>query len=179
MHRDQRTYEDFDTFYTTMRARYVTLANSYIEDRAAAEDIVADSFIVCWLKRDSIADADQRRYITGTIKKKCLEYLRNKQNRLRIQHEIYDENWRMVNYHISSLEQAESETALTSEVLQIYSRTLDSMRELTRAVFLASRLEDLSYKEIADRYQISVRRVTSEIQRSLAMFRTALKDYLP
>lgn len=162
-----------------MRSRYVTLANSYIEDREAAEDIVADSFIVCWLKRDTLDEEEQRRYIIGTIKKKCLEYLRNKQTHMRIQQEIHDENYRMLQYHITSLEQADPETALTSEVLNIYRKTLDSMRTMTRNVFIASRHEELSYKEIAERYHISVRRVTSEIQRSLAIFRTALKDYLP
>ena len=67
---------------------------------------------------------------------------------------------------------------LGDEARNIYAEELSRMPELTRAVFLASRDEGLTYQEIALRYGISVRKVTSEIQKALCKLRISLKDYL-
>ena len=50
---------------------------------------------------------------------------------------------------------------------------------MTRRVFLLSRQEGLTYKEIADRLDITVSRVNFEMRRALDLLREALKDYLP
>ena len=52
------------------------------------------------------------------------------------------------------------------------------MPSLTRNVFLASRLEDMAYHQIAEKFNLTVRQVTSEIQRASFLLRTPLKDYL-
>ena len=44
---------------------------------------------------------------------------------------------------------------------------------------MASRFDELTYQEIAERYGISQRKVKREIQNVLARMRVSLKDYLP
>lgn len=53
------------------------------------------------------------------------------------------------------------------------------MPQVTRQVFELSRFYGKTYSEIAEALGISQRRVTSEMQRALAIMRNALKDYLP
>ncbi|WP_308503163.1 sigma factor-like helix-turn-helix DNA-binding protein [uncultured Alistipes sp.] len=50
---------------------------------------------------------------------------------------------------------------------------------MTRRVFLLSRQEGRTYKEIADELGITLSRVNFEIRRALELLREALKDYLP
>ena len=53
------------------------------------------------------------------------------------------------------------------------------MPEMTRQIFFSSRFEDLTYEEIAAKYNVSPRKVKREIQSVLSMMRKSLKDYLP
>ncbi len=52
------------------------------------------------------------------------------------------------------------------------------MPKLTKDIFLASREEEMTYMQIAARFNVSRRKVTSEIQRALKLLRRSLKDYL-
>ena len=45
-------------------------------------------------------------------------------------------------------------------------------------VFMASRVDGLTYKEIAEKFSISTRQVTSDIQRALVVFRSVFGDLL-
>lgn len=65
-----------------------------------------------------------------------------------------------------------------SEIVEIYRRELAKMPVLTRNVFLASRLENMTYYQIAQKFNLTVRQVTSEIQRASLLLRAPLKDYL-
>ncbi len=53
------------------------------------------------------------------------------------------------------------------------------MPDVTRKVFLASRIDEKTYGEISEIYGIPVRQVTSHIQFALRALRYSLKDYLP
>lgn len=171
--------DDFNKLYLAYRTDFIFIARSYVDDLAVAEDLVTDSFVTYWIKREEIpSDATPGGYIVGIVKKKCFEYLRNKQNQLRIQKKIYDTNYRMLHHQIMSLESCNPEKLHAGEVLEILETQLKRMPELTREIFISSRLEELSYKQIAEKYRIPVRKVTSEIQRALALLRESLKDYL-
>lgn len=52
-----------------------------------------------------------------------------------------------------------------------------SLSESTYRIFLDAKIKGLSYKDIAELYGISVRKVTSEMQKALAVFRRAFRDY--
>lgn len=63
-------------------------------------------------------------------------------------------------------------------------KCIDALRtaeipELSAQIFIANRFEGHPYQEIAQRYGISVREVTREIQRCLKLLREDLGDYLP
>ena len=72
-----------------------------------------------------------------------------------------------------------SKILFQSEIIELFTRELAKMPELTLAVYQASRQEGLTYQQIAERYNISTRQVASEMQRAYAQLRVPLKDYLP
>jgi RNA polymerase sigma-70 factor (ECF subfamily) len=65
------------------------------------------------------------------------------------------------------------------EIEEIYYSSLESLPESCREIFLLSRKEGLSNKEIAEKLDISVRTVENQIYRALKVLKTNLKDYLP
>lgn len=176
----ESSVREFNELYFTYRSNFISIARSYVEETAVAEDIVTDSFVAYWVRRHELAaDTDPRRYVVGAIKKRCLEHLRNKQIHQRVEKKLQDASDRMLEYHLGSLECCKPEQLYADEVLDILQKRLDEMPELTREIFIASRTEELSYKDIAERYRIPSYKVKYELQKALTQLRDSLKDYLP
>ncbi len=158
---------------------FVSIANSYVHDRAVAEDLVNDSFVRFWEKRDELQTDHFEAWLFQTVVRKCLDHLKACQTQTRIRETIHRSESRMLTYEINSLESCDPNRLFADEVETIFRESLERMPSITREVFLANRFQNMTYKEIADTYGLSVRRVTSEIQAALQQLRLSLKDYLP
>ena len=145
-----------------------------------ATDITTDGFMYLWEHRDHLEfDVNIKGYIYNYVRTRCISYLRKRKSMLKAQSELYrKEQWR-IESSINTLSNEEQIGKLfQSEIIEIYRRELAKMPSLTRNVFLASRLEDMTYHQIAEKFNLTVRQVTSEIQRANFLLRTPLKDYL-
>lgn len=153
---------------------------SYINDMEMATDITTDGFMYLWEHREHLDfDVNIKGYIYNYVKTRCISHLRKRKSMLKAQSELYKkEQWR-IESSINTLSNEEQIGKLfQSEIIEIYRRELAKMPSLTRNVFLASRLEDMTYHQIAEKFNLTVRQVTSEIQRANFLLRTPLKDYL-
>lgn len=171
--------EEFDKLFND-KERFIRIAYSYINDMEMATDITTDGFMYLWEHRDHLDfDVNIKGYIYNYVKTRCISYLRKRKSILKVQSELYkEEQWR-IESGISTLSNEEQIGKLfQSEIIEIYRRELAKMPSLTRNVFLASRLEDMTYHQIAKKFNLTVRQVTSEIQRASFFLRTPLKDYL-
>lgn len=170
---------DFVTEYCLLRPRVTKLALRYVRDQYAAEDIVSDSFLSFYKVYKTIpAESNRAAYLMSIVKNNCLNYLYAKQNHLRIEKNIHSAQIRMVEENIRSLEMCDPMKLFENEVHTIAMRTLSKLSDMDRLVFEKSRFEGKTYAEIANDCGISVRRVTSIIQKVLAKLRHSLKDYL-
>lgn len=173
------TTQEFGRIFSDFKPRFVVIANAYVRDRSLAEDIVNDSFLSFWENRERIpSDANITAYIYRTVCNNCINHLKSRQTKLDIQHQIHTTAYRMTQHRISTMESCDPDKLFTDEISDILRRQTARMPELTRNVFFASRMEEMTYKEIAERYDIPVRRVTAEIQKALEMLRISLRDYL-
>lgn len=172
--------EKFVRLYSEYRQRYITIAKSYVHDEHVAEDIVTDSFIYYWEHRDELEpEKSPQAYILGIVKNKCLMYLRSTRILDKVRRNIYRSAQWEVSQNIAVLEDSELTRRLfTKEVADIFSAQVEALPKITRAVFLSSRDDNLTYTEIAAKYGLSYRQVSREMQRALAFLRIALKDYL-
>ena len=68
---------------------------------------------------------------------------------------------------------------LSTELSELLERALAKLPENLREVFILSRIEKLSYKEIADRLGINVKAVDNRLARTMKILKEELKDYLP
>ena len=173
------TAEEFDKLFSE-KERFVRIACSYVNDIEAATDITTDGFMYLWEHRDKLdIDANIRGYIYNYIRTRCISFLRKRKSMLKAHSELYKkEQWR-IESGINTLSNEELIGKLfESEIVEMYRRELAKMPMLTRNVFLASRLENMTYYQIAQKFNLTVRQVTSEIQRASLLLRTPLKDYL-
>lgn len=174
------TTAEFGRLFATWRARFEAIACRYVRSAAVAEDLVSDSFMSFWENRGRIpADANLQAYIlitsatnasTGCAPKACMP---------RSSRRCTSFGGRVLAADIRSLQAFNPEEIFSAEVAAIVRQSLDRLPELTREVFVARRFEELSYKEIAEKYGITVRRVEFELEKAVKQLRVALKDYLP
>lgn len=177
---DEITSQEFGQLFLKYRDRFIAIARSYVRDEVAAEDIVAESFTVFWDSRKEIDIATvPEAYILQMVKNRCINYLRDKANRLRIQQKMHEDSYKAIMAEIGVLGKDELGLIFRSDIATIFKNLLDSIPESTRDIFLASRFENLTYNEIAEKYGVSPRKVKREIQHVLEIMRISLKDYLP
>ena len=155
------TSDEFGKFFSEYKNRFVSIAYGYVHDTDIAKDIVTDSFMYLWEHREQVNMAENiKGYIYFCVRTRCAN--------------------RKLQSSLNSLSSDElSKKLFQSEIIELFSRELAKMPELTRAVYQASRQEGLTYQQIAERYNISTRQVASEMQRAYAQLRVPLKDYLP
>lgn len=171
--------KEFENLYKQCRPMFVSIANSYVHQYHVAEDIVNDSFIRLWEKRAETQTANWSSFLYKIVVNRCLDWLKAESVRHKANADISGIRERMLQFEIASLASGDPNRLFSSEVEKIFRKCLLEMPEMTRKVFMASRFEDLTYKEIAQKLGIPVRHVTAEIQEALRLLRKSLKDYLP
>lgn len=174
------TPAEFGQFFSEFKPRFVAVACRYVRNAAVAEDIVSDSFMAFWELRESLpADINIPAYILTSVKNRCLNHL-NAQLRHRLaEQDLHSTRQRLLMADVRSLSACDPDRIFSKEIRLLSGGAIARMGEMTRRVFLLSRQEGLTYKEIADRLGITVSRVNFEMRRALDLLREALKDYLP
>ena len=98
------TEEEFGRIFSRCRQMFVKIANSYVHDDSAAEDIVNECFIRMWEKRATLNTENYESYAFKSIINRCLDYLKVENNRTRIHKNFYETGSRMRTYEINSLD---------------------------------------------------------------------------
>lgn len=171
---------DFNQFFLEYQQRFVHFAVTYVHDEAVAEDIVIESMMYYWENKERLAaDTNIPAYVLTAIKHKCIDHLRHRQ----LHQEISDEISRLYAWELSSrilsLEEFEPGEIFTREIQEIVDAALSALPEQTRRIFVMSRYENKSHKEIAELLGITTKGVEFHISKATKVLRLALKDYLP
>lgn len=87
------------------RANFIRFAQSYVVDEETAEDIVMDSFVYFWERRDEIdTGGNVSAYILTVVKHKCLDWLRRQQVKQTVREQILDDAQWELEMNIATLE---------------------------------------------------------------------------
>ena len=140
----------FNQLYKEFQRRFVRFANTYVRDLTTAEDITIEAMMYYRENRQSLSeDSNIPAYILTIIKNKCLNYLRHQQIHEEYSDKIKDYYEWELNTRIATLQACEPYELFISEIQELVQQTLTDMPEKTRTIFMLSRYENKSYKEIA------------------------------
>lgn len=155
------------------------MAISYVGDRSIAEDFVTDSFVAYWENRGKLpADTNIPAYILVSLKNKCLTHLTHLRKRQEVIDNIKNQYQWELDFKITSLEACNPQEIFSKEVHRLVNDAIRSLPEKTREIFLLSRMESLTNREISERLDISIKTVEFHVSKALKVLRIALKDYL-
>ena len=153
-------------------------AEGIIRDHQAAEDIVEDLFITVWLHAETNPiHTALPNYLFKSTFNNCLRYL----NKLRAEVRM-DES---LGYTIKDHEITDPLTSayplsglVVMEMERKAETILESLPDQCRMIYTLNRYEDLSYPEIADRLNITVGTVKTQMSRAFQRFREGLIEFL-
>ena len=169
----------FNEIYTSYYKKSFFFAKSYVHDDLAAEDIASDSLIKLWekLKTEKLDYIEP--LLLTILKNKALDYLKHEEVKRTAFESMADWHQQELSIRISTLESCDPNEIFSDEVESIIRETLKLLPEQTRQIFLLSRFENKSNKEIAEQMGISIKGVEYHISKALKALRITLKDYLP
>ncbi len=170
------TNEEIKELSTTDRQRYIKLAYMFVRDQEAAKDIFQDSMLHLWMAKDSLYINNARTYFAGIIKYRCLNYLRDTSRQNSIKERIGKAAILRENEKILSEDYYSSVTAMM-DIDNMLKICKEKLPPLTFDIFISNRFKGLTYKQIAELYGISERKVVAEIQKALAIFRFTFRAY--
>lgn len=160
------------------RGKFIAHTMSFVRERAVAEDIYSESILKVLEKREKFTKGDNiKGYFFKVLISGCYDFIK-RQSRLADAHtEIRNTALRDAMVDILAERKADSMSFITDLEDRIAS-CRQRLPDRSFEVFMASRMDGLTYKEIAEKFSISTRQVTSDIQRALVVFRSVFGDLL-
>lgn len=176
----QITSAEFGKLFEQYKSQFVMVARSYVRDAMVAEDLVMDCFISFWENRNKTEIVHNiPSYILISIKRRCLNWLRDQSIHLKAQEDIHSTALRVISSRIATIETNDPNGLYADEIAAIIKRELVNMPKQTRKVFLANRFDNMTYKEIGEKFGLSFNQVNFEIRKATQILRLSLRDYLP
>jgi len=142
----------------------------FIRDKGTVEDLAQEVFLQFWNKRQQInITSSLPAYLRRMAVNEALGYLRR--------HKREDER-ELTPEMMPGQEDSAEEEYLQQELEERVRAAINELPPKCRAVFQLSRFEELTYKEIAERMDISVKTVENQMSKALRVLRGRLRHYL-
>ncbi len=149
----------FDTYFT----RLCQFMYTYWDNKQEIEEEVMDIFVHLWQYPEKInADLSIKAYLFQSARNKCINLIQRQRKTLSL-----DEMKETISLDEPDFLEAQ-------ELNELIQRAIMAIPESSREIFLKSRNDNLSYKEIATEMNISIKTVEKHISRSLKIIKDIL-----
>lgn len=154
----------FEVLFYKYRNKVKGFAIRIVPAQIDPEEIVQEVFVKLWLKKEAVnPEKDFQSYLFSIAKHLVLDHLKSAVNR-----KLY-----FVGDHFQQdlLADEGLESSLVEHAEEKLQQLIKEIPERRREIFLLSRFEGLSYKQIAERLNISENTVDSQIRNALNFLR--------
>jgi RNA polymerase sigma-70 factor (ECF subfamily) len=136
-----------------------------------AREITQEAFISLWEKRASIdLSKPVKSYLSTTVRNKCLNWLRDNK---KFNREILD-----IEGLLSDKTYIQPDRLVEAEIRDKITTAIEALPQKCREIFVLNRHENLKYQEIANRLEISVKTVETQMSKALQHMRDQLAEFL-
>lgn len=155
----------FRKYYDLYYDQLCHFLNFYTQDITIIEDVLQEVYLKLWENRDEIEIQYIKTYLFHAAKNRVLNHLRDEQNR----HYLL-ENW----FNQQKQEKQGKECYDIEQFTTLLYKAIDQLPEKCREIFILSRQEKLTYKQIAEKLNISVKTVEAQMGIALKRIRETL-----
>jgi RNA polymerase sigma-70 factor (ECF subfamily) len=154
----------FKQYYEVMCRTAVRIT----KERSLAEDIVQEVFYELFKKRENLKIESLLGYLRRAVYNRALNKVK-----ARKEHVDADE----IAYELTDNLNNSQQDMEYSELEGFINKVIDSLPEKCRLVFVLNRFEQLSYKEVAQKLDISVKTVENQMSKALKILRAEFEQY--
>jgi len=167
--RDEAAFEQvFKTHYKNLHAYAFTI----LKDEDEAEEMVQQVFFKLWERSEHLSFSGPiAAYLYRAVHNESLNFI--KHQKVIAGHQLHGA------YSMKNKSEQAQPRMIRNELENKFREALNELPEQCRTVFQLSRFEDMKYKEIADKLDISVKTVENHMGKALKLLRTKLVDFLP
>ncbi|CAG5008446.1 ECF RNA polymerase sigma factor SigW [Dyadobacter sp. CECT 9275] len=162
--------EAFEQLYLKYWRRLFDSAYKRLLLREETEEIVQDLFVNIWVKRETLLiTTTLEQYLYGSLRYSIYNFIRS--SRIR-------ETYLNSLLHTSEIDKSYIEDGIYYEELsKALDKCIESMPEKFKNVYVLSRKQNLTYKEIAQQLNLPLDTVEKHMGRALKILRENLKDF--
>lgn len=168
MNTEKSTHIDLATFRKLYDETFEPLCrflNFYTKDTFLIEDIIQESFIKLWDDKDSMIILHPKSYLYKTVRNRLMNYFRDEKNRM-----LLLESW-----YNNEIEDQKSEDCYDiDEFVNNLHNATNTLPPKCREIFILSKQYQLTYNEIAELNNISVKTVENQMGIALKKLRQNL-----
>ena len=167
-----RTKAEFELLFNTWYNKLCSYANGFLKDLDASEEIVQEVMFKVWMNRESLEiTSSVQSYLFRSVRNGCLNLLKH----VNIREEYKSAKER----EDSTIQRSHEEEMMVTELEVKIREAIERLPMERRKVFIMSRYDGMTYKEIADKLGISVKTVENQMSKALKFLREELAEYLP
>lgn len=161
-----------NSLFTLHYQNLCTFANTYLKNKEEAEECVADVFVNLWKKRKNIViEKSFKAYIYSAVKYAAFAAFKKRNPAVEdiesLPDFFFEEPW------------GTEQVVLQAELEHQMNHAIETLPFRCRQVFLMSRIESLSYKEISLVLSISEKTVENHLVKALGILRNIFKPKTP
>ena len=155
----------FNEYYPVL----TVFARKFLADHDMAKEVVQDMFVQFYEKRESLnIQTSLKSYLYQSVRNGCLNMIKQDKTHQKHHEEILKSGQEDIEW-TDQMEQAELEQKVYNIIADLPPRC--------RQVFLLSRQEDLSNREISEKLNISIRTVETQISKALKILRIEIDSF--
>jgi RNA polymerase sigma-70 factor, ECF subfamily len=160
--------EHLKTLYEEQFAPLMRYSFSIVKNQMDAADIVQLAFMNIWQKRHELEiHSSEKSYLYKTVYHESLKFRQKAEARAKREQQV----------GFSRTHSPFVDSASHKELERVISEAIKELPTECRRIFELSRNENLRYREIALKLNLSQKTVENQIGKALKLLRAALKDY--
>lgn len=160
----------FETLFRHFYPHLCLYATQILKNAPAAEEIVQELLVRLWEKRkETTIETSVKHYLFRAVKNHCLNYFKHNQIKNEYAQKMLAE---------SNTFSPDDETEFQTELYQKLEESIAELPEKRQEIFRLSRQEGLKYREIAEKMNISIKTVETQMGLAMKTLREKLRDFL-
>ena len=160
----------FESIFKTYYEDLVKYSYQFIQLQAVSEEIVQDVFVSYWERRETVEiKSSLKSYLYRAVKNRTINYIKLQLPKDQKTSDIDELPIMVID---------DSDSSDLSSMHKLISSEINKLPVKCRTIFLLSRTEGLSHKEIAEELNLSVKTIENQIGIALKRLRETLRPQL-
>ena len=142
-----------------------------LEDRAEAEDVIQEVFLMLWTKRAEVAGTKTlSAYLYTSVRNRILNHLTHQK--------VVDKYLESIRTYAEAGGYTADEQLREKELAAVIEKEIEAMQPKMREIFLMSRNEQLSHKSIGELLNISDKTVKQQVYKAVKQLKGRVENFL-